>query len=111
MKMDDKTHQADGRKEASEEATVLAPQERDNFAGVTIEDARQNQDTKTQNRQYYRGSSGQRGYVRTVSFGSGSLGGLLGWLVLLGIVLFVLPTFFLLAAGVAVVWFILRLFR
>lgn len=111
MKMDDKTHQEDGPKGASEEATVLAPQERDNFDGVTIEDARQNQDTKTQNRQYYRGSSGQRGYVRTVSFGSGSLGGLLGWLVILGIVLFVLPTFFLLAAGVAVVWFILRLFR
>ena len=52
MKMDDKTHQEDGRKEASE-ATVLAPQERDNFAGVTIEDARQDQDNKTENRQYF----------------------------------------------------------
>lgn len=109
MKMDDKTHQEDGRKEASE-VTVLAPQERDNFDGVTIEDARQDKDTRKENRQYYRGSSGQRGYVRTVSFG-GSLGGLIGWLVLLGIVLFILPTFFLLAAAGAVVWFLLRLFR
>lgn len=110
--MDDKSHQDDGRKEA-DDPVVLAPQERDGFAGVTIEE---NDDSKEQKadgqgeRQYYRGSSGPRGYARTVTVGSG-LSGIISWLVILGIIFFVLPAFFLFGAAIAIVWFVLKLFR
>ena len=109
--MDNKTHPEDGQKKA-EEAVVLAPRERDGFSGTTIEQngGRQENGKSEQTRNYQRGSSEQRGYVRTVSFGGG-LSGLLGWLIVLGILFFVLPAFFLLAAAIAAVWFVLRLFR
>lgn len=110
--MDDKSHQEDGRKE-SDEVIVLAPQERDKFAGVTIEengDGNEHKDDGQGERQYYRGSSGPRGYERTVSVGSG-LSGIISWLVILGIIFFVLPAFFLFGAAIAVVWFVLKLFR
>ena len=110
--MDDKSHQEDGRKTA-DDAIVLAPQERDGFSGVTIEEnggEKEQRANESGDRQYYRGSSGARGYARTVSVGSG-LSGIISWLVILGIIFFVLPAFFLFGAAIAIIWFVLKLFR
>jgi hypothetical protein len=95
--------------EAEAEVKILTPEEREGFHGVTIDDR-----PAERNNHEYSNSSGQRIYVRQVTFGSGG-GGLWTKLVMLAVfaafIFVFLPVllFFVAAAGLGLVlWLFFR---
>lgn len=98
-------------REKQGEVTVLSRAEREDFKGITL-DSEPNPEAETQYYEYQSNNGNQRVYVRHVSFGSGKMSiwtKLLIAAVLGVIVFFVLPMFFLLVAGIGIVWFVMRL--
>ena len=98
---------------APEEVTVLPPEERENFHGITVESRTENQSVGSYYE--YRDSGTNHGiHIRRMSFGSGRM----KWttkLLLAGvfaIVVFVfLPLAILFAVAASLVWLLLRFMR
>lgn len=103
---------------AEPEITILSPDERDDFHGLTIQQGNEREPASDYpqwpadgNQEYHSEGPGHRVYVRQVSFGSNSMG-ILTKLVLAAIVLFLLfvalPLALLIMLISSILWWLFR---
>ncbi|WP_019880270.1 hypothetical protein [Succinispira mobilis] len=97
------------------QARTMSSQERDDFAGVTIDDSGENSESKSRQSWSEREENYQqrsRVYVKGFNFGSQqrSLSNILFWLAILAFVFFVLPTFIMIGLAIFAIWFVFNLF-
>ncbi len=106
-------------KQVEVEPHVISADERDTFEGMTIEveddgTVKEEQGVKNQDDYYQQGSdpfaSNQNPNIKVVSLGGSLLWTILFILLFLGFVFFLLPTFIIIAAIIAAIVFIARLF-
>lgn len=98
--------------EEAVEVTVLQPGERDNFEGITISGGEE--EPKENNKKNYQEHNYGTTHIYHTSFNSGGYGLLwqiLFLIIIAGVIFILLPAFLLLFLGLAVVYYVIRLFR